>query len=156
MKKVFYEKVGRRYIPVSEYDSDLVSSFPEGSHLVVVRPGATSTHYKINPDYVPLIAAGKVAKEGMLKALVLENTYKISRPAATAEEKAAWDNLLEVWGEEARCFKGVSMSDVAEAGVRALEKETAKLLSINAVKEAYEHFLFVARLCYENKETETG
>ena len=31
MKKVYYEKVGRKYVPVSEYDSDFTYSLPKGS-----------------------------------------------------------------------------------------------------------------------------
>ena len=39
VKKVYYEKIGRRYRPVAEYDSDLLDSFPKGSHLICVYPG---------------------------------------------------------------------------------------------------------------------
>ena len=35
MKKIYYEKVGRRYKPVAEYDPDYLDSFPKGSHLVM-------------------------------------------------------------------------------------------------------------------------
>ena len=35
MKKVYYIKEGRRYVPVAEYDQDLMDSFPKGTHIVV-------------------------------------------------------------------------------------------------------------------------
>jgi len=39
MKKIYYEKVGRKYIPVSEYDSNLLDGFTKGNHLVMSYPG---------------------------------------------------------------------------------------------------------------------
>lgn len=156
MKTVFYKKVGKRYKPVSEYDSDLMSSLPMGYHLFAVKQGQTQRIFNINPDYVSLIAAGHAAKEAMVTALVKENTVKSPRRALTEEEYAAWENLITVWGDEARAIKGVSMNEVAEAGIKALEVEAADLLSTPAIKEAYEHFLFVTRLCYENKKTASG
>ena len=39
MKKIFYEKQGRKYVPVSEYDNDFLDSFTQGTHLVMSYPG---------------------------------------------------------------------------------------------------------------------
>ena len=36
MKKVFYEKVCKRYKPIKEYDDTLMSAFPKGTHLLVI------------------------------------------------------------------------------------------------------------------------
>ena len=65
MKKIFYEKVGRRYVPVSEYDSDLLDAFPKGTHIVMCYPGGQSRRYQIDPAYAPMIAAGRVAEEAI-------------------------------------------------------------------------------------------
>ena len=35
MKKVYYIKEGRKYVPVAEYDNELLDSFPKGNHLVM-------------------------------------------------------------------------------------------------------------------------
>jgi len=35
VKKVYYEKKGKRYKPVAEYDSDYLDAFPKGSTLVM-------------------------------------------------------------------------------------------------------------------------
>jgi hypothetical protein len=63
MKKIFYEKVGRRYKPVREYDNDFLDSVPKGSHLVMSYPGGKSTRYNIDPNYAAMIAAGRVAED---------------------------------------------------------------------------------------------
>ena len=64
MKKIYYEKVGRRYVPVSEYDNDFLDSFTKGNHLVMSYPGGTSRRYNVDPNYAAMIAAGRVAELG--------------------------------------------------------------------------------------------
>lgn len=54
MKKIYYEKQGRRYVPVYEYDSEFLDSFPKGNHLVMVYPGGSSRRYNIDPNYAAL------------------------------------------------------------------------------------------------------
>ena len=49
MKRIYYEKVGRSYKPVSEYDSDLLDSLPKGAHLIMCYPGGSSRRYNIDP-----------------------------------------------------------------------------------------------------------
>jgi len=39
MKKIYYEKQVRRYIPDLKYDSNLLDSFTKGTHLVMAYPG---------------------------------------------------------------------------------------------------------------------
>jgi hypothetical protein len=80
VKKIYYEKVGRKYVPVSEYDSDLTDSFGKGSHLVICYPGGQSRRYNIDPDYAALIAAGRVAEDAMIQAMSKASEL---RPATT-------------------------------------------------------------------------
>jgi len=69
MKKIYYEKKGRRYVPVAEYDSDLMDSFSKGTHLVMVYPGGSSRRYNIDPNYAAMIAAGRVAEDAISRAI---------------------------------------------------------------------------------------
>jgi len=69
MKKIYYEKRGRRYMPVSEYDSELFNSMSKGNHLVMCYPGGHSIRYDINPNHAAMIAAGRVAEFAMTDAL---------------------------------------------------------------------------------------
>ena len=43
MKETFYRKIGHRYKPVLEYDSNMLDAFPAGAHLVVCEPGCSAT-----------------------------------------------------------------------------------------------------------------
>jgi len=152
MKKIFYEKVGRRYKPVHEYDSDLLNSMPKGTHLLMVYPGGSSTRYNINPNYAAMIAASRVAENAMCDALHKASELRPKRKLLTQKQMDAWNHLIEVFGEEARCLDQSSARDIAEAGVTALQKEADKLMKHSSVKRAYEQFQLVCELTKKENE----
>ena len=149
-KKVFYEKVGNKYVPVSEYDSDWSDSFRKGSHVVVSYPGGTSYRYNIDPEYAPLIAAGKYAEDAICDAIHKAGECRPSKQPITAEQKLAWDNLCKAFGDEVY-ITGPSTFDIAKAGVDAMIAEAEKLMTNPAVKNAYEYFLMLYKLTKENQ-----
>lgn len=148
-KKIYYEKRGRRYVPVAEYDNDLMNSFPKGNHLVMCYPGGSSRRYNIEPNYAAMIAAGRVAENAICETLSKASEIRPSRRALTQEELDAWNNLIAVWGDEARGLQHPSIREVAEAGVRAMREEAEKLMTNPSVRLAYEKFLMVAELSKE-------
>lgn len=154
-KKIFYEKVGRRYVPVYEYDSVLMDALPKGNHLISVYPGGRSTKYHVDPMYAPLIAAGRVAEDAISKALMDASEIRLQRKdrerKLTEEEKAAWDNLVRVFGDSARQLEWPSVRECAEAGAQALQDEANVLLSNEAVRKAYEHFILICKLTKEKQ-----
>jgi hypothetical protein len=150
MKTVFYKKVGRRYEPVSEYDSTLMDAFPQGSHLVICYPGGKSTRYNIDPNYAALIAAGRIAEDTISQAIVKASELRPKNKAITPEQKAAWENLIQVFGEDARYLEWPSARGAAEEVVRVLQEEANKLMNNESVKLAYEQFLLTCELCKEH------
>lgn len=151
MKKIFYEKVGRRYKPVYEYDQELMDSFPKGSHLVICYPGGVSRRYNVDPNYAAMIAAGRVAEDAIGTALMKASEIQPNRKALTPEEHSAWMNLIEVWGDEARSLVRPCARDVAEAGVKAMMEEANKLMEHAAVRKAFDQFLLVCELTKEKQ-----
>lgn len=147
MKKIFYEKIGRRYVPVSEYDSDMMDSFKKGTHLVMSYPGGKSFRYNVDPDYATMIAAGRVAEDVISAALMKAHEIRpYQNQALTSEQQVAWNNLMEVMGDEARYLEWPSAREVTQAAVEAMSAEAQKLLTVPAVKQAHEHFQFLATL----------
>jgi len=155
MKKIFYEKKGRRYVPVSEYDSEYLDSFPRGDHLVSVYPGGTSRRFNINPNYAALIAAGRVAEDTISKALMKASDLRPQRAPITEGQRKAWDNLVKEFGEEARCLQWPSAREACEEAVKAMQEEADKLLKHESVRKAYDHFLLMCELTKE-KEYDTN
>lgn len=147
MRKIFYEKVGRRYVPVREYDSDFLDSFPQGNHLVMCYPGGKSTRYNVDPALAPMIAAGRVAEDVMSQALVKASELKPSKKPITPEQKLAWENLAKAFGQEMYTLHGTSAADIVKLGLSTMQQEAEKLMKHEAVRQAYEHFITVAKLC---------
>lgn len=158
MKKIYYEKVGRKYVPVSEYDSDLIDSFSKGTHLVMTYPGGQSRMYNIDPNFAAMIAAGRYARDAMCTAIrqATDMHYdKEKNCVLTPEQHAAWEHFVEVMGERGRYVHYNSVHDIAEAGVNALEKQAAELMKNEGVRQAYEHFMLMCELTKEHKDAET-
>lgn len=151
MKKVFYEKVGRRYVPVAEYDNDLLDSFPKGNHLVMVYPGGSSRRFGIDPAYAPMIAAGRVAEDAITRAIHAHSEAKPKEYPITERQRAAWEEMKAAFGDEFFSLEFSSIRDLAEAGVQAMQVEADKLMSNPAVRNAYEQFQLVCKLTKENQ-----
>ncbi len=149
MKKVYYIKQGRRYVPVAEYDQDLMSSFPKGTHIVMSYPGGQSTRYNIDPNYAAMIAAGRVAEDAICKAIYKESEARPKERPVTKRQRAAWEEMKAAFGDELFSLHFKSTRDLAEAGVQAMQAEADKLMQHPAVRDAYEQFQLVCKLTKE-------
>jgi hypothetical protein len=154
-KKIFYEKVGRRYKPVYEYDQTLLDSFSKGTHMVNVYPGGSSTRYNVDPAYAPMIAAGRVAEDAISRHIM--ETSKMRMPSRstplTEEQRAAWHALSKAMGKESYALEFCSYREAAEEGVKAMAQEAEKLLQNDSVRQAYEHFLLLCELTKQHETT---
>jgi hypothetical protein len=151
MKKIYYEKVGRKYVPVSEYDSEYLDSFSKGTHIVMCYPGGQSRRYNIDPAYAPMIAAGRVAEDAISKAVVKASEMRPHNKPITEKQRKAWENLAKAFGDDRYYVEIPSAREIAEEGVKAMAVEAEKLMSVPSVRKAYEHFLFLAELTKDNK-----
>ena len=143
---IFYKKEGRRYVPVMEYDLDLMDALPKGDHLLSVYPGGASRRYNIDPAYAPMIAAGRVAEDVICKAIQKASELRPRRTPLTPGQKEAWENLAREFGDELCTLDGLSIRDCAEAGIKAMQDEADKLMKHASVRQAYEQFLLVCKL----------
>jgi hypothetical protein len=151
MKKIYYEKVGRRYVPVSEYDSEYLDSFSKGTHIVMCYPGGQSRRYNIDPAYAPMIAAGRVAQDTICRAISKASEMRPARTPITLGQKKAWEKLAKEFGDELATLNGLCVHDCAEAGIKAMQEEADKLMQHESVRKAYEHFILMCELTKESK-----
>jgi len=152
MKKIYYEKIGRRYVPVAEYDNELLDSFPKGNHLVMCYPGGTSRRFNIDPNYAAMIAAGRVAEDAISQALHKASEMRPQRTPITPGQRRAWKKLAKEFGDDLATLSLGSARDLAEAGVQAMQAEADKLMQHAGVRQAYEQFLLVCRLTQSDLE----
>lgn len=150
MKKIFYEKVGRRYVPISEYDNDYLDSFPKGDHLVSVYPGGSSRRFRIDPAYAPMIAAGRVAEDAICNAIHKASEAKPKERPITERQRAAWEEMKAAFGDEFFSLTLPSSRELSEAGVKAMQEEADKLMQNPSVRDAYEAFLVTCALTKSN------
>jgi len=146
MNKVYYEKVGRKYVPVAEYNEQWMDSFPKGNHLVMCHPGGSSRCFRIDPALAPMIAAGRFAEHAMREAIHRASEMRPKSKPITKSQQQAWDNLVKEFGEDARMLEWPATHDIAEAGVKAMQSEADKLMQNASVRQAYEQFLLVCKL----------
>jgi hypothetical protein len=152
MKKIYYEKVGRRYVPVAEYDNELMDSFTKGNHLVMSYPGGTSRRFNIDPNYAAMIAAGRVAEDAICRAISKAAELRPKSTPITEAQQKAWKKLAKEMGDELCTLYGLSVRDCAEAGVTAMQEEADKLMKHESVRNAYEQFQLMCELTKERNE----
>ena len=151
-KKVYYIKEGRKYIPVAEYDSELMDSFPKGNHLVQCYPGGSSRRFNVDAKLAPMIAAGRFAEDVISKEIMRASDLRPKRAPLTEGQRAAWQKLVEEFGPDAKTLEWPSAREVAEAGVNAMIAEAEKLMEHPMVKEAYDEFMAICKLVSENNK----
>ena len=154
-KKIYYEKVGRKYVPVSEYDSDYLDSFSKGIHIVMSYPGGQSRRYNIDPDYAGLIAASRIAEDAMCKAIHTASELRPRQTPITEGQRKAWKKLAKEFGDELCTLNQSSAHDIAEAGIKALQNEAKMLYCNPAVRKAYEHFILICELTKETQNAKS-
>ena len=156
MKKIFYEKVGRKYVPVSEYDNTLLDAFPKGDHLVSVYPGGASRRYRIDPALAPMIAAGRYAEEAITRKIQEATELRPMNREIDEETHRKWKKFISTVPEDFRyMFTHGSARDAAEAGVEAMIAEADRLMQNDSVRKAYEHFMLMCKLTKEKENADS-
>ncbi len=151
-KKIYYEKVGRRYVPVAEYDSTYMDSFPKGNHLIMCYPGGSSRRFNIDPNYAAMIAAGRVAEDAISRAVVKASEMRPHQTPITEKQRKAWEALARAFGNNRYYVELPSAREIAEEGVKAMQAEADKLLTNPIAKKAFDRFVMICEL---TKDSET-
>ena len=146
MNKIYYEKVGRRYVPVAEYNDTWMDSLPKGTHLIMCYPGGTSRRFNIDPNYAAMIAAGRLAEDAVCRAISKASELRPQTTPLTEGQRKAWRKLAKEMGDDLCTLRGLSVHDCAEAGVNAMQAEADKLMTHASVRAAYDQFQLVCAL----------
>ncbi len=162
MKEIFYKRtaIGKRYkyVPVYEYDQTLMDAFPKGTHIVMCYPGGQSTRYNVNPNYAAMIAAGRLAEDEISKKMMEASEIRLQRKdrdkQLTPSQRAAWDNLVNEFGDSAKQLEWASVREISEAGVTAMQAEAVKLMQNDGVRKAYDHFQLMCELAKQQETAE--
>ena len=141
---------------IGEYDQEMIDYVPNGTTMIVKRPGMTSRRYNVEPDILPLLAAGLYCEDEISSAIHRASELRPANRSITLEQRAAFDRFLETMSEDDsnRFMMTVgSAREAAEAGTKALAAEAQKLLVNDSVRAAYEHFLLLCKLSVTENAT---
>jgi hypothetical protein len=105
-----------------------------------------------------MIAAGRVAEDAVSKHIMDATEIRRQRERGpdgkglplTPGQKAAWDKLVEEFGDSAKQLEWPSAREAAEAAVVAMQVEADKLMTNPSVKKAWDRFMLVCDLTKQN------
>lgn len=96
MSSTLYEKRGRRYFPVKEYQN--WDHYPEGFWLVHVKPGGKSITRLVEPDDASFEATKRLRSDVLVDLLVKASEGMPDKTPVTPEQAAAWAACREAFG----------------------------------------------------------
>lgn len=152
MAEIFYKKVGRKYVPVSEYDAEIRDALPIGSHLITVGGNGSATKFNVDPAFLPMIAAGVYARDAIARSIINGSVLRPSLAKLSVEQKELFNKYLLSLPEDERNYLSYgSTYDAVEAGVVQMVKLSSELLEHPSVMQAYEHFMLLCKLVSETE-----
>ncbi len=93
-----YKRVGNRYVPAN--DPYAYNGLREGSWFVKVAPGCVSVRAASYPNHMEVQAALYDLEEQLVKLISDAARARPRKIQLTPAEKAAWDKLIEVGGDQ--------------------------------------------------------
>ena len=125
MSKTYYEKRGRRYVAVAEYDGDMMSALPQGSHLVTVTPGCRSTVMHVDPANVAVLSVIERNRRELCRVLLKASEMRPQRAPITPKQAEAWEALRKSFGADIATLHVDNANDIIDALKDAILKEVA-------------------------------
>lgn len=107
-----YRRKGNRYIPVN--DPYAYDGLREGSWFVKVSPECTTIRAAIYPNHMEIQAALYDLEEKLVKLIGDAARARPKRTLLTPAEKAAWDKLIEIGGDEFNVLSYDSYQGIAD------------------------------------------
>ena len=118
MKKIYYEKVGRKYVPVN--DPWAYDGLREGYWLVKVSSGSTSIRSCVYPAKAELQAAIKDKEDQLVDIIRKASEARPQRRPISEQAKADWEWLVARNGQEFSTIEYPSMQENAENIIKIL------------------------------------
>jgi hypothetical protein len=100
-----------------------------------------------------MIAAGRVAEDAICEKIRQGSEARPKNQPITERQRQAWEELKTAFDDEFFSLTLPATRDLADVAVKAMQQEADNLLKHPSVKEAYDHFMFVAKLANEDKQT---
>ena len=150
---IYYVKEGKKYVPVSYYDSDMMSALPAGATLIVKEDGCTMYRRKVDINSASFLAAAVSLEHDIGMALVRASEARPHRKELTQEQHDDWDAFMKKHGESFRWIEYPSGQEVAAHMLSTLQKRLEAAHENPAVKEAWDHYRMMVGLTLKEENT---
>lgn len=136
------------YKPVYQYCNELSDAFPEGSHLVVCKPGSRSRVYNIDPAIGEFLAASLIMQDFMVNELVKNTEAKPDKEPLTEKQAKAWELFKKDFGGTGY-LRHESAHTIVKNTLQSVIDHMEKDFKSDAVKKAWDNFIMLAKLAGE-------
>lgn len=138
-----YEKINDEFIPVAEHISS--SSFPQGAHLVIVKPGVTSRVYNIEPETAATQAVIETYMSE-ISGIIYDAVQARPRTPLTEQELNDYNELNEKTGGKLTVMTISSGRDVVKKINDFVANKVKESLNNPAIEQANENLKTIMRL----------
>jgi len=93
-EETYYAKRGRKYVPVSYYNSNMGDALKKGCHLVVVMDSVTMYKMGIDPDHAAVLGSLKMCEHDLAQIIVEASKPKLNTTQPlTPKQVKMWRDL---------------------------------------------------------------
>jgi hypothetical protein len=148
MTTKYYKRVDNgKYQEIGECEPELWDSVPEGVHMIVKDKNTQSRRHKVDPAWIPVLAVMMLQRDNFCNAVYKASEARPQRTLINEQERYLWEELKKV--SDVNYITYPSSHDICEKSYEFIQAEVDKLLTNVAVKEAYDNFLVMCKLAYD-------
>lgn len=148
---VYYKKEGKKFVPVSYYDSGVMDGVGEGATLVVKQKNLTMRRHNVDIAFAPMLAAAMATKDAVASVLIKASEARPHCKALTTEQLADWQSLMDKHGDDFMYIEYPSAYESIESAVTFLADQVVTAHTNEAVLEAWNHYKLLVALTLEKK-----
>ena len=152
MSKTVYIKKDDQYVEIGQLDSPLRDQIIQhGTHLVISNNSGVGIRYNIDTNYIALLAAMRNIENEVIDILLKHNEIQSDLISEDDIELFKEFKSKLSSGTKHRFYYN-SVQEVVNKMSNALFERIQPILENPSVKMAYEHYLNVSRLVYEDQK----
>jgi hypothetical protein len=152
-KKVYYEKQGRRYVEVGEYDGEFLDRVPNGATLIIKRENSTMRRYKVDPDFISLLAAATMLEDQLSKLILEASKARPEQRPITPEQRDAWQAFADSMGQSLCLIRYSSCRDIAANILEIIAKKAEGTAKDNPfVEDARQSYITAVQLAINHQD----
>ena len=147
----YYVREGDGFVPVTENCGDMVRSLTQGSYLLTVDPGNSTSIKKLDVEYSIFDATAEVLRDDLIKLLVFELDATPNPKPLTHEQLTAWENLKHSFGNQMCSLEHKSIQSVVDSFLSVIKSKCQSVYEHPVLKQEHNRFKTLLKIAETNK-----